>query len=232
MTDTLQLDDPRTVPRLEAVEIVFEWMRSMSVAERKRFQAMFVECSDDAQRVVVSLNGVVKDAATTPAERQRALMTIADALHLNPCEEDGRYGQDLAGSEAYAAARSAPLAGEVRRMDAQEESFARRLRDLMEAKHLSQQELAERAGCSQPAVSQMLRRRCRPQRRTVLRLAEALNVHPRELWPDIEVADLLDAVAGFQQDGYMMTPAEARALGDAAPRNRPTVPVKSLPPRP
>ncbi len=232
MSETFLLDDPQAVARLDSVACILEWTRSMSVPDRKRFLGALVECSDDVQRVVVSLLDVVKDPRTTPVERKRALMTIADALFLNPCEEDGQYGQDLAASEAYAAARSAPLALEVRKMDAQEETFAQRLRELMAAKQISQQELADRIGCSQPAISQMLRRVCRPQKRTILRLAEALNVHPRELWPDIEVADMLDAVASFQQDDYTMTAAEATALADAANKNRPKIRVKSLPVRP
>jgi len=232
MTETYLLDDPQAIPRLDSVACILQWTRSMPAPDRKRFLGALIECSDDVQQVVVSLLDVVKDSRTTPAERKRALMTIADALFLNPCEEDGLYGQDLAASEAYAAARNAPLASEVRKMNVQEETFAQRLRELMDVKQISQQELAERAGCSQPAVSQMLSRVCRPQKRTILRLAEALNVHPRELWPDIDVADMLDAVASFQQDDYTMTAAEASALADTANKNRPKIRAKSLPARP
>jgi len=57
-------------------------------------------------------------------------------------------------------------------------------------------------------------------------------VHPRELWPDIKVADMLDAVASFQQDDYTMTAAEADALADTAKKNRPKARAKSLPTRP
>ncbi len=232
MTETYLLDDPQAVTRLDSVACILEWARSMPVADRKRFLGALIECSDDVQQVVLSLLNVVKDPRTAPAERKRALMTIADALFLNPCEEDGQYGQDLVASEAYAANRSAPLAHEVRRMNAQEETFAQRLRELMDAKQISQLELAERVGCSQPAISQMLSRTCRPQKRTILRLAEALNVHPRELWPDINVADMLDAVASFQLDDYTMTAAEASALAGKANKNRPKVRAKSLPARP
>jgi transcriptional regulator with XRE-family HTH domain len=232
MTETFLLNDPQAVARLDSVACILEWTRSMSLPDRKRFLGVLIECSDEVQQVVVSLLNVVKDLRTTPAERQRALMTIADALFLNPCEEDGQYGHDLAASEAYTAARSAAQAREVRKMNAQEETFAQRLRELMTAKQISQQELAERIGCSQPAISQMLSRMCRPQKRTILKLAEALNVHPRELWPDIDVADMLDAVASFQQDDYTMTAAEASALADTAKKNRPKIRTKSLPTRP
>ncbi len=232
MLNNLLLDDPKAVARVDAVACLLEWCRSMSASDRKRFFGALIECSDEVQRVVVSLLNVVKDPEAPPAERKRALMTIADALFLNPCEDDGLYGQDLDASESYAAQKNAPLAREVRKMDAQEESFAVRLKELMTAKQISQQELAERVGCSQPAISQMLNRMCRPQKRTILRLADALNVQPRELWPDIDVADMLDAVASFQQDDYTMTAAEASALTDKAAKNRPRIRAKSLPPRP
>lgn len=231
MAGTLLHDDAQTVARLDSVACLLEWMRSMPAASRKRFWSALAECSDAVQQVVITLLKVVKDPRTTPVERQRALMTIADALFLNPDEEDGEYGQDLAASETYAAAKVPPLAREVQKMDAQEAKFAQRLREQMEVKRISQQELADRVGCSQPAISQMLNRMCRPQKKTILKLAEALNVQARELWPDIDVADMLDAVASFQQDDYVMTDAEARALADTSMKNRPKVRAKSLPRR-
>ena len=231
MTEALPIDDPLMVARYNSVGCLFEWMHAMPAPDRKRFLSVFTECSDEVQQVVVSLLKVVKDPQTSPAERKRALMTIADALFLNPCEEDGEYGQDLAASEPYAARRNAPLAREVAKMDAQENGFARRLRELMDAKHISQQELADRVGCSQPAISHMLNRMCRPQKKTILKLAEALHVQPSDLWPDIDVAEMLDAVAAFQQEDYVMTAAEAAAFASTSKKNPPKVRVKSLPKR-
>ena len=196
------------------------------------FLARLAECSDAVQQVVIKLLGVIKNPDTTPAERQRALMTVADALFINPDETDGGYGQDLAVSESYAAAKVPRLAREIEKMNTQEATFAQRLRELMAAKRISQQELADRANCSQPAISQMLNRACRPQKKTILKLAEALNVQARDLWPDIDVAESLDAVASFQQSDYVMTPAEARALADTSKRNSPKVRARSLPTSP
>jgi transcriptional regulator with XRE-family HTH domain len=230
MADTLLHDDAQTVARLDSVTCLFEWMRSMPAPTRKRFWGTLAECSDDIQQVVVRLLNVVKNAETSPNERQRALMTIADALSLNP-DEDGEYGQDLVASEANTAVRFPSLAQEVQKMDTQEATFAQRLRELMEAKRISQLELAERVGCSQPAISQMLNRNCRPQKKTILKLAEALNVQAIDLWPDIDMAEMLDAVASFQQDNYVMTEAEARALSDTSRPNRPKIQAKSLPKR-
>lgn len=227
MAETLLADDPKTFERLDSVACLFEWVRPMSAQDRKRFWGAIAECSDAVQEVVVRLLGVIKDPHTAHAERQRALMTIADALFPN--SESGEYGMDLVASEAKAAAEIPSLAHEVQRMDTQEATFANRVRELMEAKRISQQELARRVDCSQPAISQMLNRTCRPQKKTILKIAEALNVDARELWPDIEVAEMLDAVASFQRDDYVMTEAEARALNDTSPPNRPKIQAKSLP---
>jgi transcriptional regulator with XRE-family HTH domain len=74
-------------------------------------------------------------------------------------------------------------------MDQEEASFADRLRSLMEKKGLTQEQLAAKVGVGQPAISMMLQRNCRPQRRTVLRLAEAFGVSPEELWPKVKERD-------------------------------------------
>ena len=228
----LQFNDPLAVTRFDAVTGLFRWMQSIPPAERRQFVARLLECSDEVQQAVIALMEVVKAPSTTPAERQRALMTIADALYLNPDEMDKEYGQDAVRSEEYGAENSPPLAREAAKMNTQEQAFADRLRELMTAKRISQRELAERVGCSQPAVSQILNRTCRPQRKTILKLADALSIAPRDLWPDIEVADVLDAAAAAHADGYEMTPAEAEALAATATKPRPRLRGKSLPPRP
>jgi transcriptional regulator with XRE-family HTH domain len=229
MAETLLPDDPKTVQRLESVACLFEWLRSMPAPTRKHFWGALAECGDPVQEVVVKLLGVVKSQHTTVVERQRALRAIADALFPN--SEGGEHGLDLIASEASAAAESSSLAREVQRMNTQEATFADRIRELMETKRISQQELAARAGCSQPAISQMLNRTCRPQKKTILKLAEALNVRACDLWPEIDVAEMLDAVGSFQQDDYVMTEAEAHALSDTSRPNRPKIPAKSLPAR-
>jgi transcriptional regulator with XRE-family HTH domain len=116
------------------------------------------------------------------------------------------------------------------RMDSQEAAFANKLRDLLKNKGLTQGDLASRVGCSQPAISQMLTRKCRPQRQTILKLAAALDVHPRELWPDLEVTDILDTVAAVQQT-QEMSEAEAEAFRRAMEAPAADTPAKSLPRR-
>jgi transcriptional regulator with XRE-family HTH domain len=206
MADTVFVDDPQTVEALRSVTRLMAWMRSIPQATRQRLVTAIAECSDEVRDVVLRMVNVVESPEATPADRQHALATIAEVLRLEPNEEDGQ----------------AP---------SQQAAFADRLRELMMEQCVTQQELAQRIGCSQPAVSQMVNRNCRPQKKTILKLAEALNVHPQELWPDLEVADMLDAVAGFQQDDYVMTEAEAESLRDTNRRNGPKIPVRSLPAR-
>ena len=54
----------------------------------------------------------------------------------------------------------------------------------MRERRLTQADLAQRAGLSQPAISMMLARKYRPQRRTVRLLAQVLGVAESELWPE------------------------------------------------
>ena len=95
----------------------------------------------------------------------------------------GAPGLDLVEAEAKAPAGDPEAKEVLARMDREEAAFAQRLRDLMDARGLTQAQLADKVGIGQPAVSMMLNRACRPQRRTVLRFAEALGVAPEELWP-------------------------------------------------
>jgi transcriptional regulator with XRE-family HTH domain len=68
-------------------------------------------------------------------------------------------------------------------LENEETVFADRLRAEMERKNISQETLAAMTGVGQPAISNILTRRCRPQRKTVARFAQALNVSEEELWP-------------------------------------------------
>jgi transcriptional regulator with XRE-family HTH domain len=64
-----------------------------------------------------------------------------------------------------------------------EAAFAATLARLMADRQLTQVQLAERISVGQSAISMLLKRRCRPQRRTLGKLAEALGAPVEELWP-------------------------------------------------
>jgi transcriptional regulator with XRE-family HTH domain len=211
MVASFLTDDPRAMERLASLTCIVEWTQSMTDADRHQFFGALLHSNDEVRRRVVSLHGIIKDSHSVPAERLRALTAIDEILF-----------PDKVPSESTATRNGPSL----------QEAFVGRLKELMAAKNISQQQLADRLDCSQPAISQLLQRRSRPQYRTIRKLAEALGVDPKQLWPDLEVADMLDAVAVFEQDDYSMEAAEAEALAGNATRNLPKIPVKTLPTRP
>ncbi len=109
------------------------------------------------------------------------LHTLADALFPNLYK--GKLGMDLAESEEDATRETPELQEVVDEMDREEATFAKRLKETMSKRDLTQQKLAELVGVGQPAISNMLNRECRPQQRTVEKIAEALGVPVAELWP-------------------------------------------------
>jgi transcriptional regulator with XRE-family HTH domain len=64
----------------------------------------------------------------------------------------------------------------------EEQTFAQRLSAFLTEKEMTQEQLASAIGVGQSAISNMLNRQCRPQRKTVARIAAALGIEPAELW--------------------------------------------------
>jgi|GEM_PF-793786 len=128
---------------------------------------------EEDQEGIASMASIVADPQADADEIQAALDTLRESLHSTAAAVD-------LGSEADLSAEERDVSG---RMDAEEATFADRLRAVMGEKGISQVQLAEAVGVGQPAISMMLARECRPQRRTVEKLARALGVAPEELWP-------------------------------------------------
>lgn len=61
--------------------------------------------------------------------------------------------------------------------------FGTNLRSLREERGLTQKEVAEAAGIRQPHLSKLERGLHDPQMRTATKLARALGVEVREIWP-------------------------------------------------
>ncbi len=180
------------------------------------------------RQTVWRMLAVIENPASTVHEKQRACSTIRDAFELH--DEPHCFGVNLAKSEVNAAASYASVDRVANELDSQEAAFAEKLREFMKLRAITQSELASRVGCTQPAISQMLKRACRPQRKTILALANALNVAPHELWPDLDVTDILDTVAAVQQE-QTMSEAEAEAFCRALGRPAAVVPANPLPKR-
>lgn len=194
-----------------------------SSPDQQEMLRLYMECSDEVQLVVREMFAVLTCPDASPAEKRRACTTIVHALHPIATEGHGSFGINLAQIEKETASehpdetRRPLIAQRLNQMDSQESSFADRLRALLEKRNITQQELAERADCTQSAISKMLARNCRPQKKTIFRLAAALSVEPTELWPDLEVAAILDSVAQFQQ-GQQLTKEQADAIEEASKR--------------
>ena len=214
------------VPPPEQFELLRQFLRRGP--EEQKFVRAYLECSDEVQQVVGRMLQVLDDPSSSEEQRNMAISTIADALFRNP--HKGEYGMDLAVSEGEAAVVEPRLQAIVKRMDEEEDSFALRLRKLMDDQCITQAELAKRIGVGQPAISNMLNRNCRPQKKTIMKLATALNVSPTDLWPGVEVQQLLDAIDRVQDD-QVMSAAEAEALQAALNRPPSRIKVTRLPVR-
>jgi lambda repressor-like predicted transcriptional regulator len=157
-----------------------EYAREISALFAKCFRA-YLECSDEAQAVIRDMVAVLNSADADEEEREMALNTLAEALF--PSYDSGELGIEV-GEADKACAENSQEGREARAaLDLEERTFAERVQAFMTQKGLTQAQLAEKAGVRQPAVSMMLTRRCRPQRRTVHKLAEALGVKVEDLWP-------------------------------------------------
>src|SRR4051812_39063171 len=65
-----------------------------------RCLCVFAECSASLQETILALSQVVADPETDEDERAAAVATIAEALFPAGADVDGRFGIDLAESEA------------------------------------------------------------------------------------------------------------------------------------
>lgn len=68
-------------------------------------------------------------------------------------------------------------------MEKEGSTFGERVNMLLETKNMTQGDLASMVGLNQSAISMLISRSCRPQRRTVEKIANALKVSSEDLWP-------------------------------------------------
>jgi lambda repressor-like predicted transcriptional regulator len=132
--------------------------------------------SAEIKEIIRSMVGVIKNPATSEEERRAATDTLVEVLFPQP----ELLGVDL---ENIAEIGLADAAETEAAMIAEEAAFAKTLRGLMRKHGVTQKKLAETIGVGQPAISMLLSRKCRPQRTTVKKIADALGVEPKVLWP-------------------------------------------------
>jgi len=158
----------------------------LPIPERILGAAALARCSEPLQREVVRLLKLLDDPATDQDDRELTLRTLQEIL--TPDESMPAWSDvETVGAHGFVDDDDEARAIEAE-LDAEEAAFSERLRAALDEKGLTQADLAERAGVGQPAISLMLARQCRPQRRTVIKFAKALGVAPESLWPGF-VAD-------------------------------------------
>ena len=144
--------------------------------EAARLLRAFVECSRETQDIVLEMSEIISDESSTTDERTLAFDAIMEALFPGTAADVlEKHHEKLASPEAAKAAAS---------LKVEQRGFSDRVRALMTEKNLTQDQLAKAVGMGQPAVSNILNRRCRPQRRTIAKFADALGVKPDDLWKD------------------------------------------------
>ena len=149
--------------------------------EAARFLRAFVECSRETQEIVLEMASIISDKNSTDDERTLACDAMFEALFPGTATDVlEKCRQQLRSPEAAEAAASLKTEGN---------GFANRVRALMAEKGITQENLATAAGIGQPAVSNILNRNCRPQRRTIARFADALGVSAEDLWPESKTSE-------------------------------------------
>jgi lambda repressor-like predicted transcriptional regulator len=141
----------------------------------------FAECSDEVQKGIVDMGVIISDESTDDDEKAAAEITLMEALY--PRYHGEGLGIDSCHYDKIQRETDPDIEST---MDNEESAFAENLSRFMQEKHLTQADLAAKVGVGQPAIANMLARQCRPQRRTIEKVAKALSVDPRALWPFIE----------------------------------------------
>ena len=141
----------------------------------------FMECSDKIQAGVLGMTKILTDDAADEDEKAAAADTLIEALYPQYVEDE--LGIDACKYENIQRASEPEIEAAL---DHQEDVFAQNLDKLMQEKGMTQKALAEKIGVGQPAIANMLARQCRPQRRTIEKIARAFDVDPRTLWPFVD----------------------------------------------
>lgn len=153
-----------------------------SPAQSAHFARAIAECDSELRQQVVELLDQLAAGGLSDYETHATTALIAEILYPN-ADHHGVPGLNLADAGAIARRESPEAGPELDDLDGEEVTFADRLRVAMDERGVTQAERAAKVGIGQPVISMMLTRTCRPQRKTVAKLAAALGVLPEQLWP-------------------------------------------------
>jgi lambda repressor-like predicted transcriptional regulator len=141
-----------------------------------QFLHAYHECSEEIREVIDEMTEIIVDPEATEDDKTMAASTIIEAIFP---------GLSVDAIDSFCNGMQSRESRRIRsELDEEEVTFADRLRQKMDEQGISQEMLATMTGVGQPAISNMLNRQCRPQRRTVARFAQALGVTEADLWTD------------------------------------------------
>lgn len=140
------------------------------------------ECSAELRTEAIGLFEDLHSGELDAYQTRATLALLAEILFPN-ADAAGLPGLDLEEIEQLAPSQNPEASGVLEEMDREEATFADHLQRFMAERQLTQVQLAGMVGLGQPAISMMLNRTCRPQKKTIRRFAEALDVAPTDLWP-------------------------------------------------
>jgi lambda repressor-like predicted transcriptional regulator len=143
--------------------------------EAARFLRAFVECNREMQETVLEMAEIVSDPTSTDDERALAFDAMMEALFPGTSAHVLDFDRQRL--------KSPEAASEAEKLKEESRSFGQRVKEAMVKNGVTQSQLAAAAGIGQPAVSNILNRGCHPQRRTIERFANALQMSPDDLWP-------------------------------------------------
>jgi DNA-binding XRE family transcriptional regulator len=142
------------------------------------FMSAYQECNHDSQKIVDEMVSIVASDETTADEKGHAVDVIVEALFPGLV------------TDIVDAVRSLNRSSKAQKLKAsmarENDEFADNVAQLLRKKRIRQADLAKMIGVNQPAISMIIKRKCRPQKSTVLKIAEALQVGPEDLWPGFE----------------------------------------------
>lgn len=150
----------------------------------KCFRA-YLECSDEVQAGIRAMSKIAEDPEADSCDRIMAIESIADALFPGS-DDSGELGIDVLAADAGAARHKKDGRNALQEIDDEEASFSAKLADELGSRQWTQADLAKKSGVGQSAISMMLNRNCRPQKRTIQKLAKALGISEDELWPQAD----------------------------------------------
>ena len=138
-------------------------------------ESAFEQCDDAVKQVMHDMILIYRDDEASPTEKEMAISTICEAMYPSQSVDDLQVFDHLVRTDAD---------GRNSEMILEEQHFAEKLQALMTSRGMTQVQLAEATGVGQSAISNMVNRQCRPQRRTIAKIAAALGVESSELWMD------------------------------------------------